>query len=124
MGVGYTVSCDKCGIKKEVLIGSGFLPPENFRDDILEGRFGLDPKEYLEEHPDAEFYVEQVPYGCSCGYVSSFSEVTFYIDNGKIAMGSHRCSQCGKRMRKNFWGSGKCWKCGSKLSMMETILWD
>ena len=124
MGIGYTVRCESCGWTKDVLIGSGMLPPDNFRKGILEGDFGQDAKKYLENNPEADFLVEQVPYGCKCGYVTSFSEVIFYSDSGKIRMGSHRCCHCGAKMRRNNWGSGSCWKCGGKLSMLETIMWD
>ena len=124
MGVGYTVRCESCGWSKDVLIGSGMLPPEHFREYILNGDFGQDAKEYLENNPDAGYLVEQIPYGCKCGYVTSFSEVIFYSDSGKIRMDSHRCCHCRAKMRRNNWGSGSCWKCGGKLSMLETIRWD
>lgn len=124
MGVGYTVRCESCGWHKDILIGSGMLPPENFREGILEGCFGKDAKQYLEDNPEADFIVEQVPYGCRCGYVTSFSEVIFYSDKGKVRTGSHRCCRCSAKLRKNSWGSGSCYRCGGRLSLTETMMWD
>ena len=58
MGVGYRVHCMNCGYYRDILIGGGMLPPEHFREPILEGHFGQDAKEILEEHPDWHYYIE------------------------------------------------------------------
>ncbi|MBQ3685953.1 MAG: hypothetical protein II933_06305 [Candidatus Methanomethylophilaceae archaeon] len=124
MGVGYLVSCRKCGMSKELMLGMGAIDPNHFRPDILDGKFGEDAKAYLEQNPDAFFLVNHVPYGCSCGYVTEFGEVEFPDRDILIRKKPRKCSNCGKRMKRNNWGSGKCWMCGGDLATMENMMWD
>ena len=125
MGVGFDVICEKCGNRKTVLIGGGMLLPQEFRDDILEGRFGQDAREILREHPDWHFWIDNQPFSCSCGYVTGFAVVIFITDDGRqIRCDRHRCSQCGKVLRANSWGKGICWKCGGRMERYESMMWD
>jgi len=125
MGAGYTLACTSCGNYREILIGGGMLPPDHFRDGILEGRYGLDAKEIMEEHPDWGFFIDQQPFSCSCNYVTNFPVVIFYAGDGrKIKCDRHRCSQCGKTLKANSWGKSICWKCGGRMERYHSMMWD
>ena len=101
------------------------LLPERFRDAILEGRYGLDAKEILEEHPDWGFFIDHQPFSCKCGYVTGFPVVIFIADDDRrIRCDRHRCSKCGKVMRANSWGNGICWKCGGRMERIQSLMWD
>ncbi|MBE6518259.1 MAG: hypothetical protein E7Z70_01775 [Thermoplasmata archaeon] len=120
------IHCERCGtLKEDVLIGGGMIPPENLRQEIMEGRFGLDAKEIMLEHPDWPYYVDHLPFSCSCNYKTSFPVVVFFTDDGKeIRCDRHRCSKCGKVMRADSWGEPICWKCGGHVTIIPTMLWD
>ncbi len=125
MGVGYVIKCEKCGNSKDILIGSGMIPPQSFKEPILTGEYGQDAAEMLELHPDWEFYIENMPFSCSCNYVTSFPVAIFFTDKReKIRCDRFRCPQCGKVLRANSWGKGICWKCGGPMNRDECILWD
>lgn len=125
MGAGYRIACNNCGLDKEILIGSGMLLPDVFKDDILEGKFGQDAKAIMEEHPDWDYWIDHRPFSCNCNYVTGFPVVIFITDEGKeIKCDRHRCAKCGKTMRANSWGKGVCWRCGGKLSMYDSLMWD
>ena len=125
VGVGYVMVCQKCGNGKTLYEGCGYIPPESFKDDILEGRFGQDAKEIMEEHPEWPFLVEQEPFSCRCNYITSFTVVSFLADDGtEIRCDRHRCSQCGKVLRANSKGKGICWKCGGPMIASHRIFWD
>lgn len=124
MGEGYLLKCEKCGTSKQLMLGMGMRDPRAFLPDIMGGKYGEDAKEYLEQNPDAFFLVGHVPYGCSCGYVTTFAEVAFPDRDVLIRRKPHRCSNCGKKMRRNSMGTGRCWKCGGKLIELQNIMWD
>ncbi len=125
MGVGYKVFCERCGNQKELMLGGGWLPPEHFREAILEGRFGQDAREILTEHPDWPYHIDRQPFSCSCNYLTDFAVVIFRTADGKgIRCDRHRCSQCGKVLRANSWGKGICWKCGGRMERFESMMWD
>ena len=124
MGVGYLVTCKKCGMSKQLMLGSGGIHPSHFRTEILEGKFGEEVKQLQEQNPDVWFPISHILYGCSCGYVTEFREVDFLDSDVPIGRKPHRCSNCGKKLKRNDWGSRKCWKCGSDLDIMENIKWD
>lgn len=71
MGEGYGFHCPKCGYKFSANIGTGFLFPQEYAENVEKakaGKFGSELKKLFAEHPDAALDIEPVVMRCDdCG---------------------------------------------------------
>ena len=129
MGSGMELFCPGCGYRKGISYGGGFMSgPRNMmiREQILDGKFGVRPKEILEENHDAECYWYMALFHCSCGNLSTKSTVHIWKDGKLIYRPSMRCGFC----RKKMWEIQEppylipCPKCGTEMERGGYINWD
>ena len=129
MGEGIEFVCGKCGFRKEIWYGPGFLSsPRNpeTRAETLGGKYGPRPKRILEEHPDAECSWYKPLFHCSCGNFSTKDAVVIFDEGKTLYRPSMKCDLCGKKMWEIVEPPDDlpCPKCGHEMKMGITAMWD
>ena len=129
MGEGIEFVCGKCGFRKEIWYGPGFLSNPlslNTRAETLGGKYGVKPKKIIEEHPDAECSWYKPLFHCSCGNISTKNAVIIFDEDKPLYRPSMKCGLCGRKM----WEIAEppdylpCPKCGEQMMCNLTVLWD
>lgn len=135
MGAGYSCTCKKCGMKKELSVGTGMLfefVREQLKEEIKEGKYGKELQQFLADCPDCSLSWEQSAFLCGCGYWDDGEYIecceTDKIDSGKKECRlKHICPKCGKEMQRypeEKIEKLRCYKCGGEIESFLDTRWD
>ena len=87
MGKGYKYHCPKCGYKFSAYIGTGFLFPQEYAENVEKakaGKFGAKLKKLFADHPDAALDIEPVVMRCNdCGRYYTRARMDGYLPKEK-----------------------------------------
>lgn len=131
MGKGVLIKCKSCGHCEDFLTGVGLMAIKEgnkIRKKLVNGGFGVQFKEILNNYPEAHINWEHAVYHCGdCGSYKGKYYIRVHaegIEKTKVYL----CNRCKKKMQKasliDVLNIDTCPKCGSSELLKECMYWD